>query len=235
MNSKWAWILGISFIVAAIAFGIFFFAARQQADTIRVVGYAVRDYEADLVKWSFALTANSGLGNPEEGHRAIGKKLEKFRKAWGILNLDVEDMIVHPVNTQNTYGMGGEMTGYTFQQRITVTSKAIESIEQLSIDPKALLDQGISVEYSNLEYFSTELGEIKKDLLAEATQDARERAEKIVSLSGRTLSKMTSARSGIFQITEPYSTEVSDYGMYSTSTRKKSIKVTVSAVFEMAK
>ncbi len=233
MNSKWAWILGICIIVAAIAFGIFFMASRQQADTVRVVGYAVRDYEADLVKWSFSLTANSSLDKPEEGHRTIGRKLENFRKAWDKLNLDVEDMIVHPVNTQNNYGMGGEIIGYTFQQRITVTSRTIDPIEKLSIDSRALLDQGVSVEFSDLEYFSTELGEIKKSLLAEATQDARERAEKIVSLSGRKLSKMSSARSGIFQITEPYSTEVSDYGMYSTGTRKKSIKVTVSAVFEM--
>ncbi len=233
MNSKWAWILGICMIVAAIAFGIFFLVARQQADTVRVVGYAVRDYEADLVKWSFSLTAQAELNKPEEGHRAIGRKLETFRKAWEKLDLKVEDMIVHPVETQNNYSMGGEITGYTFQQRITVTSRDIDPIEQLSIDTKALLDQGVSVEFSNLEYFSTELGDIKKSLLAEATKDARERAEKIVSLSGRKLGKMTSARSGIFQITEPYSTEVSDYGMYSTGTRKKSIKVTVSAVFGM--
>jgi hypothetical protein len=33
------------------------------------------------------------------------------------------------------------------------------------------------------------------------------------------------------QITEPYSTEVSDYGIYSTSTREKNITVTVSVSF----
>jgi hypothetical protein len=35
----------------------------------------------------------------------------------------------------------------------------------------------------------------------------------------------------VFQITEPYSTEVSSLGIYDTSTRKKQISVTASAVF----
>ena len=39
------------------------------------------------------------------------------------------------------------------------------------------------------------------------------------------------ARAGVFQITEPYSTEVSDYGVHNTSTRVKEITVTVHATF----
>jgi hypothetical protein len=42
---------------------------------------------------------------------------------------------------------------------------------------------------------------------------------------------MRSARGGIFQSTEPYSTEVSDYGIYNTSARQKDVTVTVTAEF----
>jgi hypothetical protein len=42
---------------------------------------------------------------------------------------------------------------------------------------------------------------------------------------------MISAKAGVFQIIEPYSTEVESYGMYNTSSRKKDITVTVHAQF----
>ena len=38
---------------------------------------------------------------------------------------------------------------------------------------------------------------------------------------------------GVFQITEPYSTDVSDYGYYNTDTRTKSISVTVTTKFRL--
>jgi hypothetical protein len=37
----------------------------------------------------------------------------------------------------------------------------------------------------------------------------------------------------VFQITEPFSTEVTDYGVHSTSTRSKEITVTVHATFSV--
>ncbi|MCL7972923.1 MAG: SIMPL domain-containing protein, partial [marine benthic group bacterium] len=42
---------------------------------------------------------------------------------------------------------------------------------------------------------------------------------------------IASARAGVFQITEPFSTDVAAYGIYDTSSRKKEIRVTVHAVF----
>ena len=77
------------------------------------------------------------------------------------------------------------------------------------------------------------MSDIKRELLAEATKDARKRAEEIAANSEATIDKINSARSGVFQITEPYSTEVSDYGIYSTSTRIKDITVTVHVSFTL--
>ncbi|HOA28933.1 MAG TPA: hypothetical protein PKL34_02770, partial [Candidatus Cloacimonadota bacterium] len=59
------------------------------------------------------------------------------------------------------------------------------------------------------------------------------RAEEISSSAKTKLGKMREARAGVFQITEPYSTDVSDYGIYNTGTRSKSISVTLTAVFKL--
>ena len=56
-------------------------------------------------------------------------------------------------------------------------------------------------------------------------------AEEIAKSTGDRIVHIVSARAGVFQITEPYSTEVADYGIYNTMTKKKDITVTVSTVF----
>jgi hypothetical protein len=77
------------------------------------------------------------------------------------------------------------------------------------------------------------LSDIKLELLAEATKDAQKRALEIAKNSNVRLGNVTSLRVGVFQITEPFSTEVSDYGMYNTRTKQKDITVTVRASFKI--
>ena len=70
-------------------------------------------------------------------------------------------------------------------------------------------------------------------MIGAATADAMARAKEIVGATKARLGKLSSARSGVFQITEPYSSEVSDYGYYNTNTRAKSISVTVTTDFRL--
>ena len=72
---------------------------------------------------------------------------------------------------------------------------------------------------------------MKKDLLELAAKNARERADMILKESNHKAGKMIWSQAGVFQIIEPYSTEVESYGMYNTASRKKEIKVTVHANF----
>ena len=82
-------------------------------------------------------------------------------------------------------------------------------------------------------FFSSEIEEIKKKLLGKATQNAYERAEEIPSATELKVDELISARAGVFQITEPYSTEIAGYGLHNTSSARKNIKVTVSAEFTL--
>jgi len=70
-------------------------------------------------------------------------------------------------------------------------------------------------------------------MLGLATNDAKLRAQKIAEQAGTEIGDLKSASMGVFQITAPYSTEVSDYGMYDTSTIDKQITAIVKASFEI--
>ncbi|MCF7884993.1 MAG: SIMPL domain-containing protein, partial [Candidatus Marinimicrobia bacterium] len=66
-----------------------------------------------------------------------------------------------------------------------------------------------------------------------AAQNARARANRIIESTDLKIKKMISAKSGVFQITERYSTRVAGYGIHNTSSRNKTIKVTVRAQFKV--
>jgi uncharacterized protein len=69
--------------------------------------------------------------------------------------------------------------------------------------------------------------------LRTSLEPAKRRAEEIVGSTGGKVGGVTSARAGVFQITEPFSTEVSSFGVHNTSTRRKEITVTVHSAFRI--
>jgi len=71
------------------------------------------------------------------------------------------------------------------------------------------------------------------DALAAATGEARRRAEILVHGLGGKLGRMRSSSQGVFQVTPRDSTDVSDYGINDTSSRKKDVNAVVSATFDV--
>ena len=230
-QNRWAIIVSAGLVLAALVFGLFFYAARKSDETIRVVGYATEEFEADIVKWSFNLSVMVPLNGLESGYEKINDQLETFKSLWNSKDIPVKEMNIQPVQVQKQYGEYGKIVGHILQQNVYVISEDVDAVEQIAVNPVEFTRRGLAFEYSNIEYFSSTLPEIKKQLLAKATMNARERAEEIIGATENRIKKILSARAGVFQITEPFSTDVAGYGIHTTSTRKKTIKVTVSAAF----
>jgi hypothetical protein len=222
--------LGLSIIAAAIIFGFFFYQSRITRDYVDVVGAAAEHFESDIVKWNITIEENTGLENPGEGYRKIQDKRDRLMKILSSQGIPEEGININPINTQNRWE-DGKIVGYTLQQSLFIISEVIEKVENLALNPDELLESNIFFQRSSLEYFYSKIDLLKKDLLTMATKNARERAEKILQDSPNHPGRMISAKAGVFQIIEPYSTEVESYGMYNTSSRKKDITVTVHAQF----
>lgn len=232
MKNTTAIILGVFIVFAFGVLGWYFKASKQTQQTVKVVGYATQEFESNLVKWSVGLSERVSLNGTQDGYRSMAQKLDEFEKIWETTGIKTQEFKVFPVNVNREYGNGGH-NGYNLTQRIYVVSTDIENIEQLAIDPKIFVEKGVTFDNSRMEFFSTELELIKKELLGAATQNARERADLIVSSTDLKVDQLLSARSGVFQITEPFSTEVAGYGIHNTSSSTKNIKVTVSAEFSL--
>lgn len=95
------------------------------------------------------------------------------------------------------------------------------------------MSEGWELNPGPIEYLCTDLAGLKADLLEDAMKDARLRAEKMAGHGGRKLGRILSAQQGVFQLTDPYSTEVSALGILDTGSRKKSLKATVTVQYQL--
>ncbi len=78
------------------------------------------------------------------------------------------------------------------------------------------------------EYYYTKLGDLKLQLIERATQDARERAEKIAENSHARLKNLGSGRMGVFQITGANMDEAYNAGgTFNTSSKQKKASITM--------
>lgn len=225
--------IGIAFIIASLIFGSFFYASRASKDVISVIGYASVDGTADVVKWNFTLQRAVGLSGLKDGYKDINQDLNLVKSVLqDKLGVEKNDILVNPINVENLYE-NNNVTGYSILQNIQVIAKgaALEKVSDYSLNPTDFLDKNIIFRSSYLEYTISDISKIKRLLLSKATDDAKQRALAIAKSSKNRIGKLESLRVGVFQITPPLSTEVSDSGIYNTSTKAKSISVTVNANF----
>jgi hypothetical protein len=169
----------------------------------------------------------------KDGYNKMSNDVNAFKNYLEEQGIPEKDISIQPINSYQTTDNYGNPTGYALNQNVFIVSSDIPKIENLSLKPDFFAERGILLQNSNLAYLYTKLPDLKKQLLSEATKDAVARAEEIAGSGNTKLGKLREARAGVFQITEPYSTEVSDYGIYNTSTRSKSISVTLTAIFKL--
>lgn len=233
MRSGHAIVIAVSLVLAALLLGIFFYYARVGDDTISVVGAATQRLESDVVKWRISLRRNVGPHDLTEGYRLVKDDLKLLKDMLSASGVPDDDITVQPVTTHERYDQEGNLSSYDLNQGLFVISMDIDAVEDLALNPVGITDKGVIIGSSSIEYLYSKLDELKLAMLAAATENAMHRAEEITRNSGASVGKVKSLRAGVFQIREPFSTEVRSYGMYSTSTRRKDITVTVHATFRI--
>lgn len=227
-------ILGLSII---ISFGIvsYTFYKSRTMENISVTGSAKKQVVSDKVKWNSAITRTAKLSGLKDGYAKIDadmKEVKAFLESNGIAE---KDTIISPVFMNEVYDQNtqAEKT-YNLVQNIEIQSTDVEKITALSKNTTPLVvTKGVIFSTMNLEYYYSKLPEMRVTLLPDAIADAKARAEKLAEAGGKRIGSIKSASSGVVQVMSPNSVEVSDYGMYDTSSIEKEIMVTVKASFEL--
>jgi uncharacterized protein len=227
--------LGVGLVLAALIFGWFYASAKKGDDAITVTGSAKRRITSDLVVWSAGVSAQA----PQlaDSYGQLANSIPRIKQYLLSKGIPEDQMTVSSITTTTLKGRDSdgnetaEVTGYSLSQQIEVRSTDVAKIAQIAREATELINQGILIESSAPKYYYTKIGDLKVEMLGEAAKDAKERAEKIASSTGNSIGSVRSAKMGVLQITAADSTDVSDYGVYDTSTIEKDMTAVVNVSF----
>ncbi|MFM7217952.1 MAG: SIMPL domain-containing protein [Bacteroidota bacterium] len=241
MNNKLSpFVIALSIIVSAFVLGRAWNYRYRAQETISVTGLASKDFSSDLVVWSGNYSrkslelrsAYSQLKADENSIREylVGKGISSGEIVFSSVGIDKQFSYTYDENGRQT---GQQFTGYNLTQTITVESKDIDKVESVSRQVTELIEQGIEFYSGQPSYFYTKLADLKLDLLANASSDARRRAEIIAENSGSSLGDLKKSAMGVFQITGQNSNEDYSYGgVFNTSSRQKTASITLRVEYQ---
>ncbi|MCX6358148.1 MAG: SIMPL domain-containing protein [Candidatus Aureabacteria bacterium] len=229
--------LALGMVVSTFVAGRSVERVKSASQTIRVKGSSERRIVSDWAVWDARFSTRSRV--LVTAYEKLQKDLAAIRVYLEQNGVKREDVALSSVTTtilyrQNEKGNAtNDIDGYVLDQCLELKSADIPLIARLSRDSTSLIKDGIEFASSPPRYFYTKINDLKIKMLGEATKDAKARAEQLALSSGSRVGALRSASQGVFQITPPYSTEVSDSGVYDTSSIEKSIKALVTVDFSI--
>ena len=205
----------------------------KNSQFVTVKGSVQTNVESDLILWSGGYSVE-GATLLEAQHRIqAGRSIvEKFLR-----EADVTNFVFAPVSidelkeskkTEDGW-LAQRLTGYRLGQTVSVHSADVDRLDKLDTTP--LLEQGVLFTVSPPQFLYTGANAAKIAMLAEATTDARTRADRIAARGGRAIACLHDADQGVFQITPEHSAATSWQGENDTTSRRKTITAVVTATF----
>ena len=212
------------------------FLKARNSQFITVKGSARKNVESDLVLWrgSFVASAATLL----EAQKELGRGREQVRnflQGRSLTNFTFAPITIEEMKgTLETNGLRVEqIVGYRLTQSVRVESSDVQRTAQLDSDCSTLVEQGVLFTTQPPEFIYTKSGEAKIEMLAEATKDARARAEQIAAQGGRAIARLHDADMGVIQIAPLYSGRTSWEGMNDTTSLEKTITAVVTTTFAL--
>ena len=227
--------LAIGLVLSSIIFGWFYSKTKKGDEAITVTGSAKKRIKSDLVVWSASVSAQSA--KLADAYGQLSDSVPRIKQYLAGKGIAAEQMTVSSITTttlkrQDESGAEtSEITGYSLRQEVEVKSTDVDKIAQIAREATELINQGILIESNAPRYYYTQIGDLKIEMLGLAASDAKVRAEKIAASTGNSIGAVRTAKMGVLQITPADSTDVSDSGIYDTSTIDKDMTAVVNIGF----
>lgn len=227
--------IAIAIIIGTAILGNAFKNRNASENTISVTGLGTKTFTSDLINWSASFSEESF--QLQEAYKALERDRKEISEYLISKGVKSEEIVFSSVDIRKQYKQErdingnyqqGPFSGYSLSQSVNIESKEVEKIENISRTVTDIINKGIELTSSSPMYFYTKLAEIKHELIAAATKDARTRAEEIAANSKSKLGKLKKGSMGVIQITAPNSSE--DYswgGAFNTSSKEKEASITI--------
>jgi hypothetical protein len=205
-------IVAALFMAGGFALGGFFVGegflqGRSSERFVTVKGVSERHVMSDTAFWAIRFVAtDDDLGKAQEKINSSAAKVRAFLEKHGIGTdavevdrLEVNDLLANPYRT------GPIQTRYIITQALMVRSNDPTIVRKASQDIGELVEDGVVLSATGgpgtgPTYLFTGLSDLKPEMIAEATANARRAAQKFAADSGSSIGAIRRARQGVFQI-----------------------------------
>jgi len=229
---------GVYIMISAIIWSVAYLNRYNTNDkSISVIGVAYRDVEANAAEWNITIKSkgNSRKSSYAKAKRDKGRIVE-FLVTSGFSNKDIKftsyrtDPVYKYVKGEKT----DKAINYTTTVGVTLENDNVWKVSSAHQGlNEYIIENDIYLSRDEISYMYTELEDLKIEMLADATDNAKVRAEALGNIRGAKIGKIIDAGQGSFQINQRNDFSVSWGGNYDTSSIKKTIRSTVNTVFEV--
>lgn len=234
-NGLAAVILAAGMLGAAAVLGYQFKNLREPG-VITVKGLAEARHQATLGTWMVGVSVwGQDYAQARSGSQRQAAVLKEFLKEQGFdsKSFQSEQLEVDKHIESYTDEKGERQTrenGYDAKHDIVIATKDLAKLKSALADIQNLRSRNDSITFGQPKYYLENLENIKRDLIAKATQDAFVRAEEFAKTGNARVGAMKSASQGSFDIQSPNPSDDSggDYGgSYDTTTVEKNVRLVV--------
>jgi len=235
-----ALLIALSVVVSVLILSNTYKNRNKSNDIINVTGLGKKDFKSDLIVWSGSFS-NKDL-ELKRVYEMLKNDKEEILKYLISKGVKEDEIIFTSVKIDKIYDYSydadgnrhSEFSGYKLRQGVEIESNDVEKIENIAREITELIYLGVEFYSRSPQYYYTKLSELKIEMIASATEDARIRAEKIASNAGAEIGELKDAQMGIFQIIGQNSNE--DYswgGTFNTSSKMKTATITMRLKFKI--
>jgi hypothetical protein len=239
MNKINVIIISAAIVLSAALLGHAWVKTHESKTSISVTGLSSKEFISDLIVWKASF--NRKAPALKDAYSALKKDAGEIKKYLLAKGLNENEIVFSSVDIRKDYDKVKEnnfvkeiFTGYSLTQSVKIEAHDVDKIEFISRQVTELIDSGIELYSEAPQYYYTKLSELKIEMLAAASKDAHNRAEKIIENAGGKLGRVRVADMGVFQITAPNSSEEYSWGgAFNTTSKRKTASITVKLEFQI--
>lgn len=203
-----ALLIGIGLLLLGLCIKAGFNSMSSNARVVSVRGLSERDVMANKVTWPIvSKQVGDDLPTIYQNIEATNKKITGFLKSNGVKDDEIAVNAPQVVDMQaDRYNSTPIPYRYNVTTVIVVTSERVEQINKLIERQTELMRDGVAIVAGDYNYQTvyeyTDLNKIKPEMIAQATKNAREAAQKFAEDSESRLGKIKTASQGQFSISD---------------------------------
>ncbi|AUL73747.1 SIMPL domain-containing protein [Pseudoalteromonas sp. 13-15] len=195
-------LISLGFILKSAALNV-----KEMERTVQVKGLAEQEVIADTVIWPLQFSdADNDLEKLVNRVEKKNAAVIAFLKLHGFDDTEISLGSQSIVDKQaREYGNENQQFRYIVRSNMTVYSSAVDKVQNALSKVSQLAKQNIAIVQDSyetrVEYIFTGLNDVKPAMVQQATEKAREVANKFARDSNSKLGKIKTARQGQFSIT----------------------------------